>query len=361
MRIAKRLLTSFIGIVLLYIGIVLVHGTFNDYQPEAVIPLEATQNADSTIISDSILTFTTWNLGYGGLGAEADFFYDDGGFFFSGSSMVRPPRELSEKYIAGSADFVKTNPSDFFLFQEVDVHSKRSYFINQFEKIGANLPQYAAFLAPNYNTPRVPLPLLEPWKAYGQVYSGVATYAKYQPTESTRYQLPGHFAFPMRLFQLDRCILLQRYKVQSNKELVILNIHNSAHDKDGSLKRQEMDFLKELVLQEYDKGNYVIVGGDWNECPPYFRFDTFMPGKSGNHHQFNIDAEFLPEDWQWIYDPTIPTNRKARDPYVRGETFVTLIDFFLISPNVQVTKVKGINMDFQYSDHQPVWMEVRLN
>lgn len=165
----------------------------------------------------------------------------------------------------------------------------------------------------------------------------------------------------MRLFQLDRCILLQRYKVQSNKELVILNIHNSAHDKDGSLKRQEMDFLKELVLQEYDKGNYVIVGGDWNECPPYFRFDTFMPGKSGNHHQFNIDAEFLPEDWQWIYDPTIPTNRKARDPYVRGETFVTLIDFFLISPNVQVTKVKGINMDFQYSDHQPVWMEVRLN
>lgn len=193
MRIAKRLLTSFIGIVLLYIGIVLVHGTFNDYQPEAVIPLEATQNADSTIISDSILTFTTWNLGYGGLGAEADFFYDDGGFFFSGSSMVRPPRELSEKYIAGSADFVKTNPSDFFLFQEVDVHSKRSYFINQFEKIGANLPKYAALLAPNYNTPRVPLPLLEPWKAYGQVYSGVATYAKYEPTKCHALPIAGAF------------------------------------------------------------------------------------------------------------------------------------------------------------------------
>lgn len=355
-----RSLFIILGVFVIYIIVLLIYGTVNDYKPEALTPLKSEQNSDVKIIPDTILTFTTWNVGYGGLGAEADFFFDDEGMLYSGGSMVRPPKELTDKYVAGIAGFSKTIQSDFFLFQEVDVNSKRSYYINEFDHIKSNLSNYAAFFAPNYNLPNVMVPLLEPWHFYGKVLSGVATFGKYQPTEATRYQLPGSFSWPTRILQLDRCILLQRYNVRDNKQLVLLNIHNSAHDKDGSLKRQEMNFLKELVLNEYNKGNYVIAGGDWNECPPFFKFDTFMPGNSGRYHQYNIDAELLPEDWHWVYDPTLPTNRKCANPYVKNETFVTLIDFFLISPNIQVTKVKGINQDFQFSDHQPVWMEVSL-
>ncbi len=355
-----RSLFIILAVFVIYVAGVLIYGTLNDYQPEAVIPLEAAQNVKENIIQDSMLTFTIWNVGYGGLGAEADFFFDDEGMLYSGGSMVRPPKELTEKYVNGAANFVQSIQSDFFMLQEVDFDSKRSYFINQFEKFSKSLPAYAAHFAPNYHLPSVTVPLLEPWHFYGKVNSGIATFSKYQPVEAMRYQLPGSFGWPTRILQLDRCVLLQRYNVQNNKQLVLLNIHNSAHDKDGSLKRQEMDFIKDLVLNEYNKGNYVIAGGDWNECPPYFQFDTFMPGRGADYHQFNIEAEFLPEDWQWIYDPTVPTNRKAADPYQKGETFVTLIDFFLISPNVQVTSVKGMNQDFQFSDHQPVWMEVRL-
>ena len=56
----------------------------------------------------------------------------------------------------------------------------------------------------------------------------------------------------------------------------------------------------------------------------------------------------------------VPTNRKTASPYNKEETFITLIDFFLISPNVKMRQVKGIRQDFQFSDHQPVWMEVEL-
>jgi endonuclease/exonuclease/phosphatase family metal-dependent hydrolase len=355
-----RILLSLLTIVLVYIAVVLVHGTLTDYQPEAILPIDVEQSAESELITDSVLTFTIWNIGYGGLGAEADFFFDDGGFLFAGDNMVRPPRDLVEKYVNGATDFVQNTQSDFFLFQEVDVESKRSYFINQFEAIREALPDYAATFAPNYNAPRVPLPLLEPWRAYGKAYSGLGTFAKYQPVEAKRYQLPGSFAWPTRIFQLDRCVGLHRFKVDNGKELVVLNIHNSAHDSDGSLKRQEMAFIKDLVMQEYEKGNYVIAGGDWNECPPYFQYDGFMPGQGGDYFQYNIEPDFLPEDWQWVYDPTVPTNRKVADPLVMGETFMTLIDFFLISPNVRVLAVKGINQQFRYSDHQPVWMEVEL-
>lgn len=359
----KPLVRIIIGVILaffLYIAALLIYGTVNDYQPAGVISLKTEQSSNIATITDSILTFTIWNVGYGGLGAEADFFFDDEGMLYSGGSMVRPPHELTEKYVNGAAGFVKSIQSDFFMLQEVDFNSKRSYFINQFEKISQSLPSYSATFAPNYHLPNVTVPLFEPWHFYGKVHSGVATFSKFQPTEATRYQLPGSFGWPTRILQLDRCILLQRYNVSNNKQLVLLNIHNSAHDTDGSLKRQEMNFIKDLVLNEYNKGNYVIAGGDWNECPPYFKFDTFMPGKGDDYHQFNIEPEFLPQDWQWVYDPTVPTNRKAADAYQKGETFVTLIDFFLISPNVQVTSVKGMNQDFQYSDHQPVWMEVQL-
>ena len=67
-----------------------------------------------------------------------------------------------------------------------------------------------------------------------------------------------------------------------------------------------------------------------------------------------------PADWQWVYDPTVPTNRKVRTPYVAGKSFITLIDFFLISPNVRARTVKGLDQQFRFSDHQPVWMEVEL-
>ncbi len=355
-----RALLGFLALLIIYLAFVLVIGTLNDWQPEAAAPLEPLQTAEETVIQDSILSFVIWNLGYGGLGEESDFFFDHGNMFFSGGRMVRPSRELVEKNIAGNTVFVQTTRADFFLFQEADYRSKRSYFINQVEEIREELPEYAAYYAPNYQAGRVPIPLLEPWKAYGAVNSGLATFSRFQPVESTRYQLPGTFAWPTRIFQLDRCIALHRYKVERGPELVVMNIHNSAYDEDGGLKRQQMAFIKELVLAEYGKGNYVVVGGDWNMCPPFFRFDGFMPGDTKGYTQLNIEPDFLPEDWQWIYDPRVPTNRKIRTPYVAGESFITLIDFYLISPNLRARLAKTLDQQFRFSDHQPVYLEVEL-
>jgi endonuclease/exonuclease/phosphatase family metal-dependent hydrolase len=359
-RIFLKSVALFVGLFFVYSAFALIHAAITDYKPEDVVPLQAEQDSVEETISDSILSFTIWNLGYGGLGAESEFFYDSGSRLLSWGKMIRAPKELVERNIDASAEFVTQVKSDFFLFQEVDYHSKRSYYINQFELIGKNLPGFSAFFAPNFDVRRVPIPLLEPWRVYGRAYSGLGTFSRFQPVESLRYQLPGRYPWPDHLFSLDRCASLHRFRLTSGKELVVVNIHNSAYDEDGDIKRRQMEFLKELFLEEYDKGNYVIAGGDWNECPPWFEFDTFMPGRTQGYFQYNIAADFLPPDWRWVYDPDIPTNRKTRAPYVPGETFITVIDFFLISPNVQVISVKCLDQQFQFSDHQPVWMEVRL-
>ena len=359
-KIIIRTLLAFFSLFLLYIIGVLVHGTATDFQPEAVIRLEADQNSEESLIQDSVLSFVSWNVGYGGLGAESDFFYDNGGMLFSGGKMVRATQPLVEKNIKASVDFMQTIQADFYLFQEVDVHSRRSYFINQYEQLKGNKPAFSAYFAINYKAPRVPLPILEPWNVMGKMQSGLASFAQFQPKAATRYQLPGDYAWPTRIFQLDRCILEQRFTLENGKELIVMNVHHSAYDKGGLLKKQQMAFLKELLLKEYQKANYIVVGGDWNQCPPYFAFDSFQPGTEEAYSQINVAPDYLPVDWRWVYDPRVPTNRKLADTYVKGETFTTLIDFFLISPNIKVLNVKGINQDFQFSDHQPIWMEVAL-
>jgi endonuclease/exonuclease/phosphatase family metal-dependent hydrolase len=362
-RLLRRILKVLALAVLLYFTVIFLHGWFSDWQPaEGPGSLTPMQSSTQTMVQDSLMRFALWNVGYGGLGAESDFFYDDEGMWYSGNSMVRSPRELVEKNLQGALDFLRDDkrPVDFFLLQEVDLESERSHDIRQFDAYVQALPGFAATFAANYQCERVPIPLLEPWNAYGRVLSGLGTLSRFQPTESVRYQLPGNYPMPDRMFQLDRCAALHRFATSRGKDLVVINLHNAAYDPGDKIKAIQLPYLRDLALAEYNKGNYVVLGGDWNQCPPHFRFDTFMPGNTQGFVQGNIPPGFFPEDWVFAYDPTVPTNRKARDSYVKGQTFETLIDFFLVSPNVQVKSVKGVNQEFQFSDHQPVWMEVAL-
>lgn len=360
----KRLLGRFllwVGIpILIYLAGLLLYGTIHDFQPEDELKLQPFQTSRENIVPNGDLTFTSWNLGFGGLGKESDFFYDNGYFFFSGGNRTRTPEDLVRKNVNGFISVTDSLDSDFYLLQEVDRASRRSHLIDEVAAIGDQLEGFAGVFAENFNTPFVPIPIFEPWHAYGRVLSGLASFSRYQPSENTRIQLPGDFPWPKRVFSLDRCLSLQRFQTENGKELVVVNVHNSAYDAGGELKAKQLEFIREILLAEYEKGNYVIAGGDWNMCPPYFRFDGYMPGKAEEYTQLNIPELLFPSDWLWIYDASFPTNRKTRTVYEPGTTFVTLIDFFLISPNVKVKSVKTIHLDFDYSDHQPVKMMVEL-
>ncbi|MEL7252486.1 MAG: endonuclease/exonuclease/phosphatase family protein [Bacteroidota bacterium] len=345
---------------LLYVGGVLLHGTLNDWQPEGETEVVSVWEAPESVVTDSVISLAIWNVGYTGLGEESDFFYDSGGFFLSGGKMIRADEDLVAKNRAGSRLFTKSTDADLFLFQEVDLESRRSYHVNLMDTLRAERPDFTASYAANYRVKRVPIPILEPWRAYGKVESGLVSLSRWQPKEESRIQLPGKFDWPTRIFQLDRCLLLSRIATAAGPDLVVINAHLSAYDKGGVLKKQQMEFIQELILEEYEKGNYVIVGADWNQCPPYFQFDSFMPGQSDGYSQTNIPDDFVPEGWQWVYDPVTPTNRKLRSPFDAEKSFQTIIDFFLISPNLKALRVKTIDQQFRFSDHQPVWLEVEL-
>ena len=246
---------------------------------------------------------------------------------------------------------------DVFLLQEVDTCSSRSYGIDQYEMFRKNMTAHNSSFALNYNVRFVPIPFTEPM---GKVQAGLATYSKMLPSECFRYQYPSKYAWPNRIYFLDRCCMLSRFPTAYGNDLVIINTHNSAYD-DGTLKKAEMGYLKYFLLREYEKGNYVIVGGDWNQGPPEMDMAHFFPtGVERQEVGSTVPTDFLP-NWSWVYDSTVPTNRSLQKPFNADSTRQQLIDYFLISPNLNSVSCTTIDQKFEFSDHQAVVMKVKLN
>jgi len=47
-------------------------------------------------------------------------------------------------------------------------------------------------------------------------------------------------------------------------------------------------------------------------------------------------------------------------PYKKGVNFVTVIDGFIVSDNVEVVKCETVDTQYAYSDHNPVLMKFKL-
>ena len=326
--------------------------TFTDYQPDKVeVVVEKGKYKNIRGLQQNTFSFINWNIGYAGLGQEMDFFYD-------GGEGVRPSKELSEKYLKSIIDFVRSNDTvDFWMIQEVDVKAKRSYDVNEAEKVShAKMGSYGVF-ARNYLVQFVPVPVTDP---LGYVDAGLMMFSKFPPDEAVRYAYPLIADWPDKLFLLDRCFLLNRYPMENGSDLVIINTHNSAYVYDSVLRIHELQILKKVMLDEYAKGNYVIAGGDWNQNPP-----GYMPSGDYNGHNFipsivKMNSDFMPKGWQWAYDDSAPTNRSNNKPFVIGENTTTCLDYYLVSPNVSIIDVEVIDLKFENSDHNPIYLKAQL-
>ena len=253
-----------------YIVLLLLYGTLTDWAPTGTEELTAYRDPAEApaLITDSLLTFTTWNVGYGGLGAQNYFFYNRGDFFWTDLGTVRSPAENVDRYVNGQELTVRSTLSDFFLLQEVDTAARRSHYTNQLDSVSRARPDYTAVYAPNFQSNRVPLPIFQPWDHYGYVRGGLVSLSRFRPETTERVQLPGAFPWPTRLFQLDRCALREVFPTGDGRGLAVYNVHLSAYDEDGSMRRQQIGLLREMALADYEANRYVVIGGDWNQLPP---------------------------------------------------------------------------------------------
>ena len=330
----------------------LAWATYTDYKPDAVIVLPVKHaGLPSAAIGDTI-SLLTWNIGYAGLGREMDFFYE-------GGKRVRPTVTEYERYLNGiTGSLLKAGNPDFIFLQEVDRKAKRSYYADEVSLIDSLFNSYSAAYASNYDVGFVPVPLQEPM---GRVQAGLNTLSRYQPDDARRVAFPSSYSWPKRLFMLDRCFLLTRYKLAGGKDLVLINTHNSAFGDAADMRKKELVLLQNTIATEFSLGNYVIVGGDWNQNPAPFDPATISDGNKAYRINPPIPGDFIPVGWTWAFDPAKATNRNVNEPYLKGHTGTTIIDFFVLSPNIELMEVKTLPQGFLYSDHQSVQMKVRLS
>jgi len=339
-------------IVVLFLAGFLLYITIVDYKPEKVETLMSGEtNGNMAPLQLDTLKLISWNIGYAGLGAEMDFFYDEG-------KQVRPSKEMARKYLDGIKQFIKkTDTVDFWLMQEIDLKSKRSHYFNEVEEITKVKEGTQYVFAKNYDVAFVPVPVNEPM---GPVKGGMITFSEYPFDEATRYAYPLIASWPDKLFLLDRCFILTRFPLANGKDFVVLNTHNSAYVYDSALRIKELNIIKNKMLEEYAKGNYVIAGGDWNANPP-----NFQPAGDYDGHRFvpskvKMNPDTFPEGWTWAFDNRAPTNRQNYQPFVKGENGTTILDYFILSPNIELLDVETIDLNFENSDHNPVFVKIAL-
>jgi len=350
LRMLKYIL-SLVGALVLLFGLYISFMIITDYKPKEIIPITVLNNKAEIINSNQIYSILTYNIGYAGMDDGQDFFMD------GGSGSRSESKDKTVQNLKGMEEFIKANRTSFIFLQEVDVNSTRSYHVNEYEYIKNSLLDYSSSLAINYKSPWVPVPILKP---HGKVEGGIVTLSKAKINISNRYVLPGVENWLKQLADLDRCFMESRITLESGKELILVNLHLSAFDKGGIVRKEQLGYLKKYILNEYNKGNYLIVGGDFNHLIPGTDPSIFKTKEEWPQWLQKIPEDFKPEGFQWIADAKVPTTRTDANRYVVNNNFLAVIDGFLASPNVEIESVKGYQLEFKYTDHNPVIMKFKL-
>ena len=98
------------------------------------------------------------------------------------------------------------------------------------------------------------------------------------------------------------------------------------------------------LKEEYEKGNYVIVYGDFNQTfdgmwtpHPIHDKDSWVPGKVGK--------EDIPEGFSYAVSDNVPTCRPLNGPYSGNydDSQVYVLDGFIVSDNLKIDQVENID------------------
>lgn len=355
----KKTLKWFVKILIVFIlliGGLLGYLTLVEYNPKPIEILEMTNNQSTSVSLNESYKALIFNIGYASLGADEDFVMD------GGKKGRTDNKDVMVGYLDGIKQILTTSQADFYLLQEVDLKARRSYNVNQVDAIYENLGnQYGYSFAYNFKAQFVPFPLS--FTDYiGYVESGLHTLSKYKVDAVERHQFPGSFDWPLRIANLKRAMTIHELPIQnSTKKLIIVNLHMSAYDGDGTLRAQEMTFLKTFLEDQKALDNYVLVGGDFNQTFP--EAVGIYPPTQDIWVAYDMESNFLPAGYQFKVDLNHPSCRLLNQPYNPSDplTQYYIIDGYIVSDNITVSRVENLNHGFLYSDHNPIEIEFTLN
>ena len=377
-KVVKRIL-KIVGIAIAVIVVVLIgyiiylYASYHRIEDNKKLKVESRieqSRASEKLSTGKEYSALTYNIGFGAYTPDFSFFMDGGK-----SSWAKSKKSVIST-VNGAGELVKSYNPDFALIEEVDLNSTRSYHVNEYSLLKNVMKDYDCVFAQNYDSAFLFYPFTQP---HGSSKSGLALFSKYSITDSLRRSFPVSTSFS-KFFDLDRCYSISRVPVDNGKELVIFELHMSAYGNSDEIREGQIRMLSEDMQKEYEAGNYVICGGDFNH--DLKAADTQSKASDAdNNTQTGSEDSAEPESWAYPFPRSeLPEHfsfcldqlsedeknnlwnsaRNADMEYVPGETYTVTLDGFIISDNVECTKYENVNTGYSYSDHDPVYMEFQL-
>ncbi|WP_125702479.1 endonuclease/exonuclease/phosphatase family protein [Lacticaseibacillus daqingensis] len=310
--------------------------------------------ATTTLAPNTTYTAMTYNIGYGSYPPSYSFFMSGGKYSRAYSAAA------VRASLAGVVATTEQVAPDVAFYQEVDVASDRARQVNEVNLLGQGLPQYSRVFGQNYDSAYLFYPFTRP---IGRATSGLMTLSRAQVLSARRYQLAVDSDYN-KLMDLDRAFTVTRTPVQNGKQLVLVNIHMSAFTPNKAVHAAQFKKLFAAIEAEYAKGNYVMVGGDYNHRLLKNAAQVFDTKAQNETWTQPFPFADLPAGFHvptaGLAAAAVPSARELDAPYRKGKTFVTLIDGFILSPNIEAHQVKVVDTGFTYSDHNPVRLTFSL-
>lgn len=366
----KKILRHFLvalGILILVAGVAaggyIAYMQAQYYRIEDHLALPVERPVDDILCTETPYTAVSYNIGFGAYGPDYSFFMDTGALLDGTPTQGQYGKAISRDAVlcntSGALHTLCQMDADFYLLQEVDEKADRSYHVNERLMAARALPGYSRVWAENFHSAYLAYPLHDP---HGAVQAGLASFSRYQVNQAVRRSYPVDESFFVKFTDLDRCFTLLRLPVEGQTgQLVLINSHMSAYDEGGVVRARQLKLLNQVIQEEYKKGNYVIVGGDFNHAL-YGTGHAFACRQQYPAWVQDMGNEDLPDHFSFVVarnGTQVPTCRGADIPYQKGVNYVTVVDGFLVSDNVHAEAL-NVDTDFLYSDHNPVLLTFTL-
>ena len=323
----------------------------------------------NTLTTGKKYSALTYNIGFGAYTPDFSFFMD------GGKSSWAKSKESVLETIQGAGELAASKDPDFAMIEEVDLNSTRSYHVNEYNILKDCFPDYYYVFAQNYDSAFLFYPFTQP---HGSSKSGIGLFSRYPVTSALRRSFPVSTSFT-KFFDLDRCYSISRVSVDNGKELVIFALHMSAYGNSDAIREGQIAMLAADMQKEYEAGNYVLCGGDFNhdlkasadeENPETGKEDQSNSNSDREYESwaYPFPREELPEHFSFCLDQLSKEERSnlwnsvrnADMEYIPGETYTVTLDGFIISDNIECLSYENINTGYSYSDHDPVYVEFKL-
>lgn len=342
-------------IFLIYLAYVLI--SYHRVQDNLTLDISG-QASKEAISYGETYRLVSANCGFGAYSDDYSFFMDGGTESWAFS------KQAAIDNIDGSITSIMGLNPDIIALQEIDIDSTRSYHVNQMDQVvkalKANdiLGNYTFGL--NYDSPFLFYPLTQP---HGKSVAGLVTYSSFPIDSAIRRSLPIEEGFS-KLIDLDRCYVKNYIEIEDGKKLVLYNVHLSAYTTNPATAENQVIMLNEDMFQEYTAGNYIIACGDMNKDLLGDSSAIFKRGSLDLNWAAPFPTELLSDKFSVIapFDANnpIPSCRNADEPY-SDTNFVLTIDGFIVSDNISVNDTNVLDLQFKYSDHNPVYLDFTLN